>query len=206
MSASLPASLASQPLVDRWLSFTNRGVVIARTGKVELGQGILTALVQIVAEELGIAACRVELTSGDTRRDPDEAYTGGSFSIEHGGRALTLAAAAAREIFLVEAARCLTCPRASVAANAEGEILKDGQRTDLSYWSLASSVDLQVPVVEFAKPKAADRYTLVGTDFPRIDLRQKFTGNAFIHDLMLPGHAARTCHTKAPHRCDPRTV
>ncbi len=48
----LPRSLIDNPMLDRWVQFEGEGLVRLGTGKVELGQGVLTALSQIAAEEL----------------------------------------------------------------------------------------------------------------------------------------------------------
>ena len=47
----LPAALAAQPRLDAWIGFEDQGHVRVATGKVEIGQGILTALAQIAADE-----------------------------------------------------------------------------------------------------------------------------------------------------------
>jgi len=90
-------SLQRNPLVSDWLRFDADGSVCVRTGKVELGQGILTALAQIVADELGLEPAQVRIESGDTA-GPDEWYTAGSLSVEVSGEALRLAARAARAL------------------------------------------------------------------------------------------------------------
>ena len=54
MSKSLPNNVISNPRFDTWLNFETRGKVRVATGKVEIGQGITTALSQIAAEELDL--------------------------------------------------------------------------------------------------------------------------------------------------------
>ena len=80
---ALPGSLNNNRLLDGWLRINADGTVTVFTGKVELGQGILTALAQIAAEELDIAYERVEMISADTSRSPDEGMTAGSQSVEN---------------------------------------------------------------------------------------------------------------------------
>lgn len=186
--APLPPGLIDQPLLDRWVSFREPGVVEVRNGKVDLGQGISTAMVQIVAEELDVAPGRIMLVSGDTRRSPDEAFTAGSLSVERGGGALRLVASAARHRFLLEAARRLNCPPEAITI--EDGVFR-GPQADAteSYWSMASAVDLAVPVADFAAPKRVEDYVVVGKDVPRVDLPTRWSGGAFIHDLAFPGMA-----------------
>src|SRR5262249_61706936 len=89
--ANLGGGLANNRMLDAWLRINADGSATIFTGKVELGQGIVTALAQIAAEELDLPIARVEMISGDTAQTPDEGYTSGSQSIENGGTALRLA-------------------------------------------------------------------------------------------------------------------
>ncbi|MBV8150072.1 MAG: xanthine dehydrogenase family protein molybdopterin-binding subunit [Candidatus Eremiobacteraeota bacterium] len=174
-------------MIESWLDFSASGVVRARTGKVELGQGILTALVQIVAEELDVAPQRVAMTSGDTRSTPDEGITSGSKSIEDGGTALRLAAAGARALFVAAARRALNLGENAELGVEDGRFVVDGVLTEVTYWSLAPAVDLTQSSADLAKPKPPASYRLVGRDFPRLDLAGKWRGGAFVHDLTVPG-------------------
>jgi nicotinate dehydrogenase subunit B len=84
----LPDPLADNPRLDRWVSFPSPGKVIINTGRVELGQGVLTGMAQIAADELDVAMERIAIRSGDTALTPNEGYTAGSQSIQFGGVAL----------------------------------------------------------------------------------------------------------------------
>ena len=106
----LPGSLANNRMLDAWLRINPDGSVIIFTGKVELGQGILTALAQIAAEELDLPLARVRMIAGDTAQTPDEDYTSGSQSIEYGGTAVRLACAEARALLVDQAAKRLGMP------------------------------------------------------------------------------------------------
>ena len=92
----LPGSLETNLRLDRWLTFNADGTVTVCPGKVEIGQGILTALVQIVAEELDVRASRIRPVPAATTLSPDEGVTSGSRSIQESGIALRFAAAEAR--------------------------------------------------------------------------------------------------------------
>ncbi|MCF3643230.1 molybdopterin-dependent oxidoreductase, partial [Rhizobium sp. TRM95111] len=67
----LPKSLMDNPGIGRWISFEPPGTVVVRSGKVELGQGILTALAQIVAGELGVSLASIATRDADTDLSPD---------------------------------------------------------------------------------------------------------------------------------------
>ena len=85
MEGKLPPPLAAQPDPSLWLDFETPGRVTVRTGKVELGQGILTALTQLVADGLGVTPAQVDMRSASTHRWPNEGFTVGSLSLEQSG-------------------------------------------------------------------------------------------------------------------------
>src|SRR5439155_2594003 len=113
--AALPGSLNANRLLDAWLSIAPNGTVTIFTGKIELGQGIATALSQIAADELDLEPTRIEVVTGDTARTPNEGHTAGSLSVEHSGTALRFACAEAREILLSAAAAKLGVPAAELS-------------------------------------------------------------------------------------------
>src|SRR5215467_12684611 len=93
------ASHVDPQQLDAWLAIAADGTVTAYTGKCELGQGMLTAQTQLVAEELSVPVARVRLIMCDTDVAPDQGTTSGSQStptnFNHGS--LALAAATAHE-------------------------------------------------------------------------------------------------------------
>src|SRR5437763_13412985 len=115
----LPGSLSGNRLLDAWIRINADGTATVFTGKVELGQGIVTALAQIAAEELDLPLARVTMIQGDTGRTPNEGVTSGSQSIENSGTALRLAAAEVHAILLALAALRL-------AASSEQLSVADG--------------------------------------------------------------------------------
>ena len=106
------------------------------TAKVELGQGIVTAIAQIAAEELRLPLSQIVVVSGDTRRSPNESYTAGSMSIEIGGTSLRIACAEARDAIIAEAAAMLDATIARLEVE-DGAILVDGKKSGLDYWQVA---------------------------------------------------------------------
>ncbi|QRG05367.1 xanthine dehydrogenase family protein molybdopterin-binding subunit [Xanthobacter dioxanivorans] len=192
---TLPQSLADNPRIDQWVGILPGGQVALRTGKVELGQGLLTALVQIAAEELDVAIARILLTSGDTVAAPNEGYTAGSRSVELSGGAIRLVCAEVRALMLEAAAARLGCPVRALSVT-DGTILRDDAPTGLDYWMLAGSVDLARPASGTAPAKPAAALRIVGTDVPRRDLPEKLGGAPFIQDLDFPG----LLHARVLHR------
>src|SRR5689334_6923519 len=138
---ALPPLLAANPRLDQWVGFPSQGRVAVSTGRVEIGQGVLTAMLQIAAEELDVAPERILLHTGDTDLTPNEGYTAGSQSIQFGGVALRMACAEVRALFLKAAASKLGHARDALSI-ADGGILHRGAPTGEDYWSLADSVDL----------------------------------------------------------------
>jgi CO/xanthine dehydrogenase Mo-binding subunit len=179
-------SLKNNPRLDQWVRFEPGGTVTVLSGKVELGQGIVTAIAQIAAEELGVPPERLSIIAGDTRVSPDEWYTAGSQSIEVGGAAMRLACAEVRQLFLEQAAK-----RFEVAPDDLS--LRDGvfelPGTDLraSYWDLLPQVSLAREATGRARPKPASAHAIVGRSVARRDIPAKIAGEAYVHDLELPG-------------------
>jgi len=182
----LPGSLNANRRLDRWLKINRDGTVTVFPGKVEIGQGILTALAQIVAEELDVAYGRIRLAPADTTYSPDEGMTSGSQSITDGGAALRYAAAEARDLLLQRAA-------ARLGVSLEQLSVADGVITarsggNVTYWDLASDDLLAREATGDIAPKPASLHTVIGTPTPRRDIPAKVRGApSYVHDLDPPG-------------------
>jgi CO/xanthine dehydrogenase Mo-binding subunit len=174
-------------VLGSWLAFSPGGTVTIRSGKVEYGQGIWTALAQIAAEELDVSLARVTVAPVSTGGSPDEGVTSGSLSIQHSGAALRQACAQARALLLAAAAARLGTDAAALTVE-DGQILTGGQPTGLCYWSLAGPglLDREAGAPVPVKPQG--RWSVAGRSVPRLDLPDKVTGRPrFLHDLVLPG-------------------
>jgi nicotinate dehydrogenase subunit B len=177
--------------------------IVGLTGKVELGQGILTAFAQIVAEELDVPIEQVAMVSGDTSLSPDQGVTAGSLSIEVAGEACRQAASALRELVLARAADRLSTPMTTLCIS-NGVVLTRGADSGLTVLGLVGGIDLGSSVNEHAAPKPVGEHSVSGASLHRLDLRARITGASFIHDLtfadMLHGRVVR------PPRADSRLV
>jgi nicotinate dehydrogenase subunit B len=153
---------------------------------VEIGQGILTAIAQIVADELDVDLARVRMVPATTAGSPNEGVTSGSLSVQQSGAALRYACAEARAIFLDAAAQRLGVDVQSLEVR-DGTIVGPGNlRT--SYWELADPGLLDREATAKIAPKAPATRRLAGAPAPRIDIPDKVFGRPrFIHDLALPG-------------------
>ena len=187
MNAPLPGPLNDNPHLDRWVAFPSPGKVTVLTGRVELGQGVLTAMAQIAADELDVAMDRITIRSGDTEKAPNEGYTAGSQSIQFGGVALRQACADVRALFLDQAAKILGCKTGELSIR-DGRIFRNGTSTGQDYWTLSGAVDLNVKATGGGERKRVADLRNIGTSIARVDLPGKIFGeSAFIHDMHLDG-------------------
>jgi nicotinate dehydrogenase subunit B len=184
--AKLPGSLANNPMLDAWIRIEADGSATVCTGKVELGQGIVTALAQIAAEELDLPLARLRMISGDTEKAPNEGITSGSQSIEYGGVALRLAGADARAVLVDAAAKRLGVDAGKLTVSDGVISAPDGRK--VSYGELAGSINLHREVDPNVKPKLPAVHRIVGQPIARFDIPRKVTGGvAYVQDLRLPG-------------------
>jgi nicotinate dehydrogenase subunit B len=184
---SLPAMLEQNPRLDQWVRFPGPGRVSVATGRVEIGQGVLTAMLQIAAEELDVAPERIQLETGDTELTPNEGYTAGSQSIQFGGVALRLACAEVRSKFLDHAAARFGYTRPDLTMR-DGAVLNQEEPTGHDYWSLAAGVDLAVRATGRASIKPVGERRVVGNNALRLDLAGKVYGEpVFAHDMAPDG-------------------
>ncbi len=184
---ALPQLLIDNPVLGRWVSFPAPGKVLVRTGRVEIGQGVLTAMLQIAADELDVAMERIALESGDTVQAPNEGYTAGSQSIQFGGQAMRQACADVRALFLAQAAKIVGCPVKELSVR-DGRILRNGASTGQDYWTLAGAVDLAGKATGAGERKATAEMSVIGANVARSDLPAKIFGQAaFLHDVVMPG-------------------
>ncbi len=182
----LSPSLARNPDLDTWIRIERDGTVTVFTGKVEIGQGIKTAIARIAAEELDLELSQVCVHTADTAEGPDELLTAGSMSVEHSGSAVRLAAAEARQILLGAAAERLSASLSQLEVEA-GIVRVRGSDTGIGYAELFGGRRFERKITGEGTPKRPGSYRVVGRPGPRIDLEAKLTGGAFVHDLHRPG-------------------
>ncbi len=175
-------------LLSEWVSFAD-GRIRVTMGRSELGQGVLTALGQIAADEFGVGMDRIEMVPSNTATGPDQGVTSGSRSVATGGEVLRSACAGVRQALLEVAAErfgvepdTLALVDGTLHAGA-GE--PGDEDTALTYWDLAGPGVLDRPVPDGHGPTER---RLVGVNVPRIDLPDKVFGRArYLQDLDLPG-------------------
>ena len=182
----LPGSLQNNRVLNAWVRIGGDGNAIITTGKVELGQGILTALRQIAAEELDLPLDRVTIYSADTAQSPDEGQTAGSQSIENSGTALRFACAEVRGMLVEIAAQKLAVPAGSLTVT-DGIIMTD-DRLKVTYAEAVAQIDINRAATGKIAPKKPDTYKIVGHSAPRLDIPGKVTGSiVYVQDIYEAG-------------------
>jgi nicotinate dehydrogenase subunit B len=181
----LPGSLEGDPMLDSWIRVNANGTVTVFTGKVELGQGIKTALIQVAAEELVIEPRRIELVTAETGRTPNEQYTAGSQSMSDSGTAILNAAAQVRAILLGLAAARLNVPAAELTV--QNGAVRAGSGRSVTYGELVTGQELHVRAEPRSVLRDPGSRTVMGKSLPRVDIPPKLAGTAiYVHDLRLP--------------------
>ena len=198
---ALPPALAATPSLARWIRFTGERRVQAMTGKVEIGQGLLTALRIVVADELDVAPECVTVFSAHTGHTPDEGVTAGSMSIETSGAALRQASAWARRVLLARAAERLGVSVEKLTV-ADGELSAPGVNERIDYWQLVGD-DLDADMTFRVPEKAPRDYRLTGREgHRRTDVAEKASGPAFVHDRASDLHARVVLPPSLHHRLE----
>jgi CO/xanthine dehydrogenase Mo-binding subunit len=166
--------------VDSWIAIHADNTATIYFGKIEMGQGNTTGILQIAGEELGLDISQMTPVRGDTNITPDQGATSSSTSIEYGGPAVRAAAAAARHAMLLLAAKKLSCQVGSLIVS-KGVVSIDGEPgRSVSYGDLIGGKLLKATVAGTAPLRPANQYTLVGTRVPRVDLPDKMAGK-YVH-------------------------
>src|SRR6185436_14757541 len=152
MSDTLPSSIQNNRRMERWIRFEPDRTVRLAVGKVELGQGNVTALAQIAADELDVTLDSIAVLAGDTQEAPDEGQTTSSQSIEVSGRSVRLVSAELRARVLDRLAQRLNCSPAELAID-DGVIRRGDAPTGHDYWNFSASEDFAEDIVGTATPK-----------------------------------------------------
>ncbi|MEJ5376489.1 MAG: molybdopterin cofactor-binding domain-containing protein [bacterium] len=163
------------------------GRVTCFVGKVEMGQGAMTALPQLVAEELDVPLSSVEIVMGDTELCPWDIGTFGSLTIRQFGPVLRAAAAEARAVLLELASERLEAPAERLQVQ-EGVVFDTARpQNKVTYSELAGGRRVERSIKVAPEPRKAG-FKVIGTSAPRRDALAKVTGAAeYAGDMRLPG-------------------
>lgn len=173
---------------DAYLKIGNDGRVSLFCSKIEMGQGIITSMAQILAEELDVKLDSIDMVMGDTMLCPWDSGTTGSRSTKYYGPPLRRAGAEAQAILLQMASEELNIV-------PERLIVKNGVVSDkmnaankVAYAALVKGKQINRHVSSDLSIKPISEHTVSGTPTMRTDARPKVTGKAkFTADIKLPG-------------------
>ena len=173
---------------NAFLRIGEDGRVTLFTGKIEMGQGPITSLPQMLAEELETPLNTVDIVMGDTERCPWDQGTHGSMTTRVFGPALQAAAAEAKAVLLELAAEALKVPQAQLVARDGAVSDRQDKARGMTYGQLAKGQKINRHVKVKPGLKDVATHTVVGKPLLRRDSLEKVTGNAkFTGDLREPG-------------------
>ena len=162
--------------------------VTGYSGKVEMGQGTLTALQMMLAEELDVPLTSVDMVMGDTALCPYDAGTFGSRSIKYFGPALRQAAAEARGILVRLASTKLGSPEDALATKDGAVYVVASPAKKVTYADLIGGKKIEIRLETKPPIKPIAKHSISGKPTLRSDARAKVTGEAkFAGDIRLPG-------------------
>lgn len=187
-SDAAPAQ-AGKPLapdqVDSFLAIGHDGAVTVYSGKVDLGTGVRTALLQIVADELDVLPGQITVITGDTALTPDQGRSSGSLSIQNGGLQIRQAAATARAALLNLAAAALHTTPANLTVEA-GRV--SAGLDSVTYAGLLAGQSFALTVDPAAPARDPATFKVVGKSLARIDIPAKCTGAfTYMQDVRVDG-------------------
>jgi isoquinoline 1-oxidoreductase len=172
---------------NAYLRIGEDGKVTCFAGKIEMGQGVIAALAQMLAEELEVSYSSVSMVMGDTKLCPWDGGTNGSRSVRYFGPALRAAGAEAREVFIQLAAETLNLPQERLAARDGVVRDKTNPEKQVSYAALAKGKTIERHLARKPDLKPPSAFSVCGKSLPRQDLTDKVTGKAqFAGDIRLP--------------------
>ncbi|KKL50499.1 hypothetical protein LCGC14_2304860, partial [marine sediment metagenome] len=174
--------------VNAYLKIGEAGRVTLYTGKVEMGQGPITSLPMMLADELDVALESVDIIMGDTDICPYDEGTYGSLSTRAFGQVLRATAAEARAILLKMAAGELsTDPNQLQVSNGLVSTISDPAK-QVSYAELTKGKAILETVKEKPELKKAAEMKIMGSSRLHVDAELKVTGQAkYSGDIQLPG-------------------
>ena len=173
---------------NAYLRIGEDGRVTCFTGKIEMGQGIVTSLAQMLADELDVSLESVDMVMGDTSVCPWDMGTFGSMSTRFFGPALRAAGAKARAVLIELASEHLEVPKNRLQTKDGAVFQKTDTAKRVTYGELAKGKVIERELEQEAVLKTVPEFKVMGKPFNRTDSLGKVTGKAeFTGDIRLPG-------------------
>jgi nicotinate dehydrogenase subunit B len=173
---------------NAFLRIGEDGRVSCFTGKIEMGQGVIISLAQMLADELEVSLASVDMVMGDTDLCPWDMGTFGSMTTRFFGPPLREAAAKARAVLMELAAEYLQTPLNKLKAK-DGVIFdKTQSKNQVTYAQLTKGKRIAKKLNRKATLEPVSEFTIVNRPVSRTDSLEKVTGKAlFAGDIRLPG-------------------
>jgi nicotinate dehydrogenase subunit B len=172
---------------NAYLRIGEDGRVTCFTGKIEMGQGIITSLAQMLADELDVALESVQMVMGDTDLCPWDMGTFGSMSTRFFGPTLRAAGAEARRVLLELASEHLKIPVGQLRVERGMIIDKTNTKSRVSYGQLAKGRIIERRLDERVVVKSPSEFAIMGKPVKRTDALAKVTVKArYTGDILLP--------------------
>ncbi|MGB2845680.1 MAG: molybdopterin cofactor-binding domain-containing protein, partial [Candidatus Aminicenantaceae bacterium] len=173
---------------NAFLRIGEDGRVSCLTGKIEMGQGVITSLAQMLADELEVSLNSVDMVMGDTDLCPWDMGTFGSMTTRFFGPPLRAAAAEAKAVLLELASEHLQIPPNQLAIKDGVIFNKTQSKKRVTYAQLTKGKKIERHLDKKAVLEPVSEFTIVGTPVSRTDALEKVTGEAmFSGDIRLPG-------------------
>jgi nicotinate dehydrogenase subunit B len=194
-AATAPTSAGYLPdttQVDSYLTITADNQVIFKTSQIEIGNGVTTGLMMLVAEELDVPVSKVRHGAWDSWQVVNTGSTGGSTGLQSSaGPPLRAAAATARQALLSLASTKFGVPVSGLSV--KDGVVSGGGRT-MTYGELVGGGLLNTKLVAptlnpgQSPAKPVGQYTLIGSTVPRVDVPDKVSGKyTYVHNIRIPG-------------------
>ena len=189
VSVGDPSSWARQPEdFNAYFRIGADGRITCFTGKIEMGQGVITSLAQMLADELIVPLASVDMVMGDTLLCPYDRGTFGSLSTPYFGVTLRRAAAEARAVLIQMAAEKLKVPSSQLTVKDGRVIDRMNPNRGVTYAQITGGKIIERRLKQSVSPLPASQHTISGKATGRTDARQKVTGEArYSGDIRLPG-------------------
>jgi isoquinoline 1-oxidoreductase len=184
--------------VNAYLHIGADGRVTCLVGKVEMGQGAMTSLPQLAAEELDVPLAMVDIVMGDTDLCPFDQGTFGSLSIRQFGPVLRAAAAEAKTVLLQLAAERWQVPATDLAVDAGTIVHKIDKSKRVTYGQLTEGKRIERRLEGRPALEPVSAFTIVGKAAPRRDAIEKVTGKAKYAGDIVPAGALHARIVRPP--------
>jgi nicotinate dehydrogenase subunit B len=174
--------------LNAYLKIGENGKVTIFSGKIEMGQGVITSLAQMAADELDVSLQSVEMIMGDTSVCPYDSGTYGSMSTRFFGPSLRAAAAEARAILVDLASEQLKIPKDKLSVESGSVFVTSDRKKRVTFGQLAKGQKITRKLDGKAVTKTVANFKLMGKPVQRLDAVAKVTGKAqYAGDIRLPG-------------------